>query len=236
MEPSTEQTMENYTRLAIQNPDDLLFGTCPRPLHLKNGMVIGGGTVYPELNFTLPVMAHRREHHAGSARTVYADDRRRLHAGRRAANAGAGRRVRAAAGIDAEPGMGRGRHEDSARDAGPVRAKAWPEKRAARDAQRHPRVRAPAAVAHRRAVGRHAAQLHAVRAGRGRHAVHRIDGRQGNSRRRAAAGGPAGVSLRAGCAGQPRHGVPVGRHRAHRERNTARSRRAIRPAASATRP
>ncbi|MCC7207374.1 MAG: methanol--corrinoid methyltransferase [Anaerolineae bacterium] len=48
--------MEQYTQLAIPNPDDLLFGVCPRPLSLKNGMVIGGGTVYPELNFTLPVM------------------------------------------------------------------------------------------------------------------------------------------------------------------------------------
>lgn len=57
MEPATEHSMESYTRLAIQNPDDLLFGTCPRPLHLKNGMIIGGGTVYPEINFTLPVMA-----------------------------------------------------------------------------------------------------------------------------------------------------------------------------------
>lgn len=40
--------------LAIDDPADLLFGTAPRPLRTRRGMVIGGGTVYPELNFTLP--------------------------------------------------------------------------------------------------------------------------------------------------------------------------------------
>jgi methanol--5-hydroxybenzimidazolylcobamide Co-methyltransferase len=33
-----------------------LYGRSPRPIALKNGMVIGGGQVYPELNFTLPPM------------------------------------------------------------------------------------------------------------------------------------------------------------------------------------
>jgi len=46
--------MPEFTSLAIQNLDDFLYGTCPRPVALKNGLVIGGGTVYPELNFTLP--------------------------------------------------------------------------------------------------------------------------------------------------------------------------------------
>lgn len=45
-----------YTTLAIENPDDLLFGEAPKPLTTKSGMVIGGGTVYPELNFTMPAM------------------------------------------------------------------------------------------------------------------------------------------------------------------------------------
>jgi methanol---5-hydroxybenzimidazolylcobamide Co-methyltransferase len=45
-----------YRHLAISNPDDLLFGHAPNPLTTKRGMVIGGGLVYPELNFTLPTM------------------------------------------------------------------------------------------------------------------------------------------------------------------------------------
>jgi len=45
-----------YDRLAIENPDDLRFGVAPRPLTTRKGMVIGGGQVYPELNFTLPPM------------------------------------------------------------------------------------------------------------------------------------------------------------------------------------
>jgi methanol--5-hydroxybenzimidazolylcobamide Co-methyltransferase len=45
-----------YQKLAIQRPDDLLFGIAPKPLTTRRGMVIGGGQVYPELNFTLPPM------------------------------------------------------------------------------------------------------------------------------------------------------------------------------------
>jgi methanol---5-hydroxybenzimidazolylcobamide Co-methyltransferase len=40
--------------LAIDNPVDLRFGVAPRPLKTRRGMTIGGGIVYPELNFTLP--------------------------------------------------------------------------------------------------------------------------------------------------------------------------------------
>jgi methanol---5-hydroxybenzimidazolylcobamide Co-methyltransferase len=40
--------------LAIPNPADLRFGVSPKPLPTRRGMVIGGGKVYPELNFTLP--------------------------------------------------------------------------------------------------------------------------------------------------------------------------------------
>ncbi|MBD3240676.1 MAG: methanol--corrinoid methyltransferase [Chitinivibrionales bacterium] len=46
--------MQQYTNLAISNPHELLFGTAPRPLTTRRGLVIGGGTVYPEVNFTLP--------------------------------------------------------------------------------------------------------------------------------------------------------------------------------------
>ena len=46
-----------FTSLSIQDPGAFIFGSAPNPLVLKNGMVIGGGTVFPELNFTLPDMA-----------------------------------------------------------------------------------------------------------------------------------------------------------------------------------
>lgn len=48
--------MAKYTTLAIRDADALLFGRCPNPLTTRRGLVIGGGTVYPELNFTLPPM------------------------------------------------------------------------------------------------------------------------------------------------------------------------------------
>ena len=48
--------MPQYKSLAIQELDAFIYGTCPKPVELKNGMRIGGGTVYPELNFTLPNM------------------------------------------------------------------------------------------------------------------------------------------------------------------------------------
>ena len=48
--------MNSYNRLAITKLDDFLFGRSPNPVVLKNGLVIGGGQVYPELNFTLPGM------------------------------------------------------------------------------------------------------------------------------------------------------------------------------------
>jgi len=47
--------MEYFNKpLAIGNVADLCFGRATKPLTTRRGMVIGGGTVYPELNFTLP--------------------------------------------------------------------------------------------------------------------------------------------------------------------------------------
>ncbi len=43
-----------FTQLAISNPADLIFGTAPNPVLTRRGLLIGGGMVYPELNFTLP--------------------------------------------------------------------------------------------------------------------------------------------------------------------------------------
>ena len=48
--------MIKYNQLTIKSLDNFVFGYCPNPVTLKNGMVIGGGEVYPELNFTLPDM------------------------------------------------------------------------------------------------------------------------------------------------------------------------------------
>ncbi|HMP75926.1 MAG TPA: methyltransferase MtaB domain-containing protein [Kiritimatiellia bacterium] len=46
----------HYTSLAIPDPAELCFGKAIHPLRTRHGMHIGGGTVYPELNFTLPPM------------------------------------------------------------------------------------------------------------------------------------------------------------------------------------
>ncbi len=48
--------MPEFRSLSISNLDDFVFGISPSPVALQNGLVIGGGTVYPELNFTLPSM------------------------------------------------------------------------------------------------------------------------------------------------------------------------------------
>jgi methanol---5-hydroxybenzimidazolylcobamide Co-methyltransferase len=48
--------MIKYDRLAINNSADLRFGVSPTPLVTRQGLTIGGGMVYPELNFTLPPM------------------------------------------------------------------------------------------------------------------------------------------------------------------------------------
>lgn len=46
--------MRTYTDLAIKDVDSFIFGKSPHPLKTKSGLDIGGGTVYLELNFTLP--------------------------------------------------------------------------------------------------------------------------------------------------------------------------------------
>ena len=44
----------HFKQLAIDDEQDLVFGTAKFPLSTKKGMTIGGGHVYPELNFTFP--------------------------------------------------------------------------------------------------------------------------------------------------------------------------------------
>jgi methanol--5-hydroxybenzimidazolylcobamide Co-methyltransferase len=48
--------MNRFSKVAISNPADLLFGISPHPLVTRRGLSLGGGAVYPELNFTLPPM------------------------------------------------------------------------------------------------------------------------------------------------------------------------------------
>ncbi|GHV57292.1 methanol--corrinoid methyltransferase [Deltaproteobacteria bacterium] len=46
-----------YTKLTISDPKNLIYGKAPHPVTTKNyGLNIGGGLIYPELNFTLPPM------------------------------------------------------------------------------------------------------------------------------------------------------------------------------------
>ncbi len=45
-----------YQSLAIGSADGLIFGTAPRPVVTRQGLRLGGGLVYPEINFTLPAM------------------------------------------------------------------------------------------------------------------------------------------------------------------------------------
>jgi methanol---5-hydroxybenzimidazolylcobamide Co-methyltransferase len=46
-----------YKQLIIDTPEQLMFGKAPRPVTTRRGLVIGGGRLYSELNFTLPVMS-----------------------------------------------------------------------------------------------------------------------------------------------------------------------------------
>jgi methanol--5-hydroxybenzimidazolylcobamide Co-methyltransferase len=53
--------MKTFDGLAVDVPRDLYYGNAPHPLETERGLVIGGGTVYPELNFTLPAMSINEE-------------------------------------------------------------------------------------------------------------------------------------------------------------------------------
>lgn len=48
--------MSRYRTLAVEDPTELRFGVAPRPVAARGGLNLGGGVVYPELNFTLPAM------------------------------------------------------------------------------------------------------------------------------------------------------------------------------------
>lgn len=48
--------MSTRLALAIEDPAKLVYGIAPKPVTCGNGLVIGAGTVWPELNLTLPPM------------------------------------------------------------------------------------------------------------------------------------------------------------------------------------
>jgi len=53
--------MKKFTSTAYQNLNDFVYAKSIYPVTLKNGMSIGGGTMYPEVNFTLPTMSITKE-------------------------------------------------------------------------------------------------------------------------------------------------------------------------------
>jgi len=52
-----------YHSLTISDPKELVFGKAPFPVTTPKGLIIGGGRVYPELNFTLPPITISQDNH-----------------------------------------------------------------------------------------------------------------------------------------------------------------------------
>jgi methanol---5-hydroxybenzimidazolylcobamide Co-methyltransferase len=50
-----------FSSLAYPDPQDLVFGRCLKPVHCGFDLTIGDGLVFPEVNFTLPVIAVNAE-------------------------------------------------------------------------------------------------------------------------------------------------------------------------------
>ena len=75
-----------FNKLAISTPEGLLFGNALYPVTTRRGLVIGGGSVIPELNFTLPIMSINTQtmpavcEHYRSIVTDAIDHARRMHA------------------------------------------------------------------------------------------------------------------------------------------------------------
>lgn len=53
----TPGVQARYHSLAIADTEDLAFGRAPKPVRCGFGLTIGGGAVYPEVNFTLPAIS-----------------------------------------------------------------------------------------------------------------------------------------------------------------------------------
>ncbi len=53
--------MKVYNKLTISNHEKLIMGISPNPVKCGNGLAIGDGKVFPEINFTLPTMLITKE-------------------------------------------------------------------------------------------------------------------------------------------------------------------------------
>ncbi len=53
--------MKIFNKLTIDKQEGLLMGTSPHPVKCGNNLTIGDGQVYPEINFTLPIMMITQE-------------------------------------------------------------------------------------------------------------------------------------------------------------------------------
>jgi len=60
-----------FKKLSINNPEDFYFGTAPNPVKTPRGLIIGGGKVYPELNFTLPTMSINKNDYSEVIKQYY---------------------------------------------------------------------------------------------------------------------------------------------------------------------
>jgi len=54
-------SLKKFNKLEINNIDNFIYGVSPHPVTTKSGFTIGDGTVFPELNFTLPTMKIEKE-------------------------------------------------------------------------------------------------------------------------------------------------------------------------------
>jgi methanol--5-hydroxybenzimidazolylcobamide Co-methyltransferase len=63
---------QKYDKLAIENPDELIYAKAPKLVKTRLGVEVGAGKLIPELNFTLPTMAVN-ETTIKAAEKIYAD-------------------------------------------------------------------------------------------------------------------------------------------------------------------
>ncbi len=66
-----DETVTHYDTLLVPDTCGFSFGRAPKPVQCGFGLIVGGGKVYPELNFTLPPMAIE----AGTWQSVIAEYR-----------------------------------------------------------------------------------------------------------------------------------------------------------------
>lgn len=52
---------KTFNSLVYKNLDEFVYGHAKYPVTMKNGMVIGGGQIFPEINFTMPPMLVTQE-------------------------------------------------------------------------------------------------------------------------------------------------------------------------------